>query len=432
MMKKESEPGAGSAASVSRCAIYTRKSTEEGLHQPFNTLEAQREAAEAYILSQRHLGWTVIAERYDDGGYTGGTLERPALQKLLTDLQAGKIECVVIYKVDRLSRSLLDFARLMEIFEQHGVSLVSVTQPLNTTSSLGRLTLNILLSFAQFEREMIADRTRDKMSAARRKGKWVGGIPVLGYDVAAGGGKLVVNHEEARHVRAIFALYLELQSVDKLLVELQKRRWLNKRRRRRVGNPDAGRPFTRTGLERLLANVVYIGQVRFQGENYAGEQAGIIEQAVWRQAQELLAQECVGRPPRSRVRSDRRDAAEAEARTASSERVPRIARLMALALKFEQMIREGVVHNYAVLAALGQVSRSRLTQVMNLLNLAPDIQEQILFLTWETAEQRGIHERSVRQLSSQLSWIKQRARWQVLIVKYESDFFACLGRVTTK
>src|SRR6266851_4895044 len=234
-----SEPELGSAALVCRCAIYTRKSTEEGLNQPFNTLEAQREAAEAYILSQRHLGWTVLAEQYDDGGYTGGNLERPALQKLLTDLKAGKIDCVVIYKVDRLSRSLLDFARLMEIFEQHEVSLVSVTQPLNTTSSLGRLTLNILLSFAQFEREIIADRTRDKMAAAKRKGKWVGGTPVLGYDVAVGGGKLVVNSEEARRVRAIFALYLELQSVDKLAVDLQKRRWVNKRRRR-AGHPDAG------------------------------------------------------------------------------------------------------------------------------------------------------------------------------------------------
>ena len=180
------------------------------------------------------------------------------------------------------------------------------------------------------------------------------------------------------------------------------------------GHPDAGRPFTKAGLERLLGNVVYIGQVRFQGENYAGEQAGIIEQAVWRQAQELLSLERVGPPPRSRG-SDRRDGpAGAAGHKAFSERVPRIARLMALALKFEQMIREGVVHNYAVLAALGQVSRSRLTQVMNLLNLAPDIQEQILFLTWETAEQCGIHERSVRQLSSQLSWTEQRARWQIL------------------
>ena len=415
MMKNESEPGTGSVPSVCRCAIYTRKSTEEGLNQPFNTLEAQREAAEAYILSQRHLGWRVVADHYDDGGYKGGNLERPALQQLLMDLKAGKIDCVVIYKVDRLSRSLLDFARLMEIFEQHGVSLVSVTQPLNTTSSLGRLTLNILLSFAQFEREIIADRTRDKMAAARRKGKWVGGIPVLGYDVAPDGGKLVVNHEEARQVCAMFALYLELQSVDKLLIELQKRRWLNKRRRRRAGNPDAGRPFTKAGLERLLGNVVYIGQVRIEGENYAGEQAGIIEQDVWRQAQELLSLERIRRQPRSRASRVKRDPLAGTAENyASAERVPRMARLMALALKFEQMIREGVVSNYAVLAALGQVSRSRLTQVMNLLNLAPDIQEQILFLTWETAEQRGIHERSVRQLSSHLSWTEQRSRWQVL------------------
>src|SRR5258708_22104461 len=229
MIKKESEPGTASAASVCRCAIYTRKSTEEGLNQPFNRLEAQREAAEAYMLSQRHLGWSVVADRDDDGGYTGGNLERPALQKLLTDLKAGKIDCVVIYKVDRLSRSLLDFARLMEIFEQHGVSLVSVTQPLNTTSLPGRLTLNILLSFAQFEREMIADRTRDKMAAARRKGKWVGGIPVLGYDVAPGGGKLVVNHEEARHVKAIFALYLQHHSLAAVLAEMQARRWTTQR-----------------------------------------------------------------------------------------------------------------------------------------------------------------------------------------------------------
>jgi len=396
-------------APVCRCAIYTRKSTEEGLNQPFNTLEAQREAAEAYILSQWHLGWRAVAERYDDGGYTGGNLERPALQQLLTDLEAGKIDCVVIYKVDRLSRSLLDFARLMEVFERHGVSLVSVTQPLNTTSSLGRLTLNILLSFAQFERELIADRTRDKMAAAKRKGKWVGGTPVLGYDVAVGGGKLLVNHEEARRVHAIFALYLELQSVDKLVVELQKRKWVNKRRKRHAGNQ--GRPFTKAALHRLLGNVVYIGRVRIQGENYAGEQAGIIGQDVWRRAQELLTRERVERPRRGPTRS--RLAATAQ-ENPSPERVPRIARLMALALKFEQMKREGVVQNYSVLAALGQVSRSRLTQVMNLLNLAPDIQEQILFLTWETAEQRGIHERSVRQLSSQLSWAEQRARWHVL------------------
>src|SRR5260370_15471275 len=164
--------GARSIAPL-RCAVYTRKSTEEGLNQEFNSLEAQREAAEAYIASQRQLGWILVPERYDDGGYTGGNLERPALQTLLGDIQQGKIGCVLVYKVDRLSRSLLDFARLMEIFERHQVNLVSVTQPFDTTTSLGRLTLNILLSFAQFEREMIADRTRDKMAAARRKGKWL-------------------------------------------------------------------------------------------------------------------------------------------------------------------------------------------------------------------------------------------------------------------
>src|SRR5713226_1948558 len=241
-----------------RCAIYSRKSTEDGLAQPFNTLEAQREAAEAYILSQRHAGWTVVAERYYDGGYTGGNLDRPALQKLLADMEAGRVDCVVVYKVDRLSRSLLDFARLMDVFERHGVSLVSVTQPLNTTVSMGRLTLNILLSFAQFEREIISERTRDKMAAARKKGKWMGGIPVLGYDVAPGGGRLVVNREEAERVRAIFAVYLEYGSVDQVLDAVQARSWTNKRWTAETGTLPAGRPFTTASLERLLNNVLYI------------------------------------------------------------------------------------------------------------------------------------------------------------------------------
>src|SRR2546430_9896185 len=243
-----------------RCAIYTRKSTEDGLNQPFNTLEAQREAAEAYILSQRHAGWTVVAARYDDGGYTGGNLDRPALQKLIMDMEGGQVNCVVVYKIDRLSRSLLDFARLMDVFERHGVSLVSVTQPLNTTVSMGRLTLNILLSFAQFEREIIAERTRDKMAAARKKGQWMGGIPVLGYDVAPGGGRLVVNNEEAKRVRAIFALYLECRSTGELLAALNPQGWTNKYWKTNTVTADAGRPFTKASLERLLSNVLYIGQ----------------------------------------------------------------------------------------------------------------------------------------------------------------------------
>jgi site-specific DNA recombinase len=193
-----------------RCAIYTRKSTEEGLQQEFNTLDAQRESAEAYVAAQKHEGWVCLPDRYDDGGFTGGNMERPAVQRLMKDIEAGKVDCVVVYKVDRLSRSLMDFARIMATFEAHNVSFVSVTQQFNTTHSMGRLTLNILLSFAQFEREIISERTRDKIAAARRKGKFAGGRPVLGYDLLSSptGSKLLVNDDEAQQVRAIFELYL--------------------------------------------------------------------------------------------------------------------------------------------------------------------------------------------------------------------------------
>jgi site-specific DNA recombinase len=211
-----------------RCAIYTRKSTEEGLAQEFTSLDAQRDSAEAYILSQREAGWSALPEGYDDGGFTGANLERPALRRLLIDMEDGRIECVLVYKIDRLSRSLLDFARLMGEFEKRGISLVSVTQQFNTTASLGRLTLNILLSFAQFERELIVERTRDKMAAARRRGKWVGGIPVLGYDVAVGGGKLVVNEEEAREVRAIFGFFLRYRDAHAVVELIQRRGWTTK------------------------------------------------------------------------------------------------------------------------------------------------------------------------------------------------------------
>src|SRR5437660_4353375 len=233
-----------------RCAIYTRKSTEEGLDRDFNSLDAQRESAEAYILSQRQAGWTALAERYDDGGYTGANLDRPALERLLVDIEAGLVDCVLVYKVDRLSRSLLDFARLMSTFEQRGVNLISVTQQFNTTASMGRLTLHILLSFAEFERSLICERTRDKMSAARRKGKWVGGVPVLGYDVAAGGGRLVVNPEEARRVQALFAFYLQHRSLDVVLEEVQARQWTTKEWSTRDGKEHLGRPFTKPTLVR--------------------------------------------------------------------------------------------------------------------------------------------------------------------------------------
>src|SRR5215468_6189406 len=186
-----------------RCAIYTRKSTDEGLQQEFNSLDAQREGGEAYIASQRHEGWSCLPDRYDDGGFSGGSMDRPALKRLLADIEAGRVDCVVVYKVDRLSRSLLDFSRLMETFDKHKVAFVSVTQQFNTATSMGRLVLNVLLSFAQFERELISERTRDKMSATRRKGKYAGGRVVLGYDVDRANRRLVVNPEEATRVKAL-------------------------------------------------------------------------------------------------------------------------------------------------------------------------------------------------------------------------------------
>lgn len=208
------------------CAIYTRKSTEEGLQLEFNSLDAQRESAQSYIASQQQEGWSCLPACYDDGGYTGANMERPALQRLLADIEAGKIDCVVVYKVDRLSRSLLDFAKMMEVFERYQVSFVSVTQQFNTATSMGRLILHVLLSFAQFEREMISERTRDKIAAARRKGKWSGGMPLLGYDVQDS--KLVVNNAEAARVRQIFALYVQEQSLVATVQELDRRAWRTK------------------------------------------------------------------------------------------------------------------------------------------------------------------------------------------------------------
>jgi site-specific DNA recombinase len=223
-----------------RCAIYTRKSTEEGLEQEFNSLGAQRESAQAFIASQQHEGWICLPDRYDDGGFTGGNMERPALQRLLADIANGKIDCVVVYKVDRLSRSLLDFARMMEMFERHRVSFVSITQQFNSATSMGRLVLNVLLSFAQFEREIISERTRDKIAATRRKGKWSGGMPILGCDVDPRGGRLLVNEDEAVRVRAIFQLYLEHQSILPVVEELERRGWVGKRWQTHRGHERGG------------------------------------------------------------------------------------------------------------------------------------------------------------------------------------------------
>jgi site-specific DNA recombinase len=276
------------AVKTLRCAVYTRKSTEERTEQEFTSCHAQRESAEAYIKSLAPEGWICLPEPYDDGGFSGGNMERPALARLLADIDAGKIDAVVVYKVDRLSRSLLDFAKMMVSFEQHHVAFVSVTQQFNTATSMGRLILNVLLSFAQFEREIISERTSDKIAAARRKGKWSGGHPLLGYDVDAHTKKLVINEEEAVRVRAIFGLYLERQALLPVIEELARRGWLNKRWLTRKGHGRGGRPFTKPRLYELLRNVVYVGKVRYKHEVHPGEHVAIVDPAVWQQVQDLL------------------------------------------------------------------------------------------------------------------------------------------------
>ena len=285
---ESNQAGKVPASSRLRCAIYTRKSTEEGLEQEFNSLDAQREAAEAFIQSQRREGWIALPELYDDGGFTGANMDRPALTRLLGAVEAGELDCVVVYKVDRLSRSLLDFTRMLSVFEKHKVSFVAVTQQFNTSTSLGRLTLNILLSFAQFERELIGERTRDKMSAARRKGKWVGGCPVLGYDVDPGGGRLTVNEQEAEQVRSIFALFEKHRSAILTLAEIERRGWRLKSWTRKTGEFRAGGPFAKTSLRRLLTNILYTGAVRHKGQPYPGEHPAIVEPGLWQSVQELI------------------------------------------------------------------------------------------------------------------------------------------------
>ena len=290
-----------SAPKSIRCAIYTRKSTSEGLEQDFNSLDAQRESAEAFIASHRHEGWQCLSHDYSDGGFSGGDMQRPGLRRLLADIEAGHVDCVVVYKVDRLSRSLLDFARMMQTFETHGISFVSITQQFNTTHSMGRLTLNILLSFAQFEREMISERTRDKMAATRRKGKFAGGPPVLGYAILET--KLVVNQAEARQVRQMFELYLRHRGLLPTLAEIERRGWTTKQWITKKGRTLGGKPFDKTSLHNLLTNITCIGQVRYRQVVYEGEHAAIVDPDTFRQVQELLQNNCRNGETDSRRRS---------------------------------------------------------------------------------------------------------------------------------
>ncbi len=271
-----------------RCAAYTRKSSEEGLDMDFNSLHAQRESCEAYITSQKQEGWVLVPDQYDDGGISGGTLERPALQRLLTDIEAGRIDVVVVYKIDRLSRSLMDFAKLVEVFDRHNVTFVSVTQSFNTTTSMGRLTLNILLSFAQFEREVTGERIRDKIAASRKKGMWMGGNPPLGYDVKDR--KLVVNTHEAATVLMIFKRFLTVGSATLLSKDLLSEGVTSKR----------GKPINKGYLYKLLKNQVYIGKAVHKGKAYPGEHEAIISQDLWNKVRSIISES-----PRARANHTR-------------------------------------------------------------------------------------------------------------------------------
>jgi DNA invertase Pin-like site-specific DNA recombinase len=272
-----------------RCAVYTRKSSEEGLEQEFNSLHAQREACEAYIASQRSEGWVLVRDQYDDGGISGGTLDRPAVQRLMEDIEDGLVDVVVVYKIDRLSRSLADFARLVEVFDRNGVTFVSVTQSFNTTSSMGRLTLNILLSFAQFEREVTAERIRDKVAASRRKGMWMGGVPPYGYRVESR--KLVVDGERAEHVCWIFARFLEIGSATELAREVDQRG---------IRTPKGNR-IDKKYLYRMLNNRAYIGEAVHKGASYPGEHKAIVDRETWDRVHTILKESPRKRAARTRA-----------------------------------------------------------------------------------------------------------------------------------
>jgi DNA invertase Pin-like site-specific DNA recombinase len=506
---------------IVRCAIYTRKSTEEGLEQTFNTLQAQRESAEAYVLSRKGDGWQALPTVYDDGGFSGASLDRPALKQLLADMDARRIDCVLVYKVDRLSRSLLDFTRLLSLFDKRGVSFVSVTQDFNTGTSMGRLTLNILLSFAQFEREISSERTRDKLSAARRKGKWIGGIPVLGYDVAPEGGRLVVNESEAEQVRSIFSICLRCSTVTQALAAVQAGGWAAKRWTSARGKEHGGQLLGMSTLYALLTNVLYRGDVFHKGVVYAGEHPAIVSRELWLEVNEKLKLSRTTRPQNARavtvlggvvkcgqcralltvsftrrggekhvyyvcragkkqqppcpqrpvgccdlddslrerldqtgrtldhaselkhvihrvsyhsatrcVSVELRDGTQfdyslpapvrpgvmrTERDGKNQRRTPRISRVLALAHRFETLLAKGTVRTFRELAELGHVSRPRLSQIMQLIQLAPDIQEQLLFLPPSVRGPDLVFERHLRSIADVMDWDEQRQLFRSLL-----------------
>jgi site-specific DNA recombinase len=289
------------SSKVVRCAIYTRVSTDQGLEQEFNSLDAQYDSSLAYIRSQSHAGWTLLRGKYDDGGFSGADTDRPALQRLLNEVRAGRIDVIVVYKVDRLTRSLADFAKLVELFDKYDVSFVSVTQQFNTTTSMGRLTLNVLLSFAQFEREVTSERIRDKIAASKRKGLWVGGMVPLGYDTRER--KITVNELEAELVRTIFRRYLNLGSIKLLMADLTKSGLVTRVRKSSTGRTIGGIPFGRGMLAYLLRNRFYVGEVVFKGETLPGEQPAIVDRALFDEVQAKLTEQ-LNNHTTSRVKSE--------------------------------------------------------------------------------------------------------------------------------
>jgi DNA invertase Pin-like site-specific DNA recombinase len=289
---------------MTRCAIYTRKSSDEGLEQNFNSLDAQREACEAYVLSQAGEGWSALPTHYDDGGFSGGSMERPGLKRLLADISRGLVDVVVVYKIDRLTRSLADFARIVEQLDARDASFVSVTQAFNTTTSMGRLTLNVLLSFAQFEREVTGERISDKIAASKAKGLWMGGLPPFGYDVPTNGTRVLqVNEAEAATVRHIFDRYLALRSVHRLVEELKREGIRSKERVNRKGETTGAQPFGRGALFHLLKNRVYVGEIVHKGESYPGQHEGIVDPEVFERVQALLARQLKKRKTRTKATS---------------------------------------------------------------------------------------------------------------------------------
>jgi len=286
-----------------RCAIYTRKSTNEGLEQAFNSLDAQREACVSYVLSQKHEGWVALPDLYDDGGYTGANMDRPALVKLLEDIQNKKIDCVVVYKVDRLSRSLLDFARMLECFDKNKITFVSVTQHFNTNNSMGRLTLNILLSFAQFEREIISERTKDKVSAARKRGQWTGGYPILGYDLDRGAKRLIINPQEAELVKEIFETYAKEYSLLRTSDILNNRSYRTKSHISINGRVFGGRPYDKNEVGKILSSYLYIGKINFKDEIYQGQHPAIISEDLFYRVQKIKL-ENIGKRDKKRTKQN--------------------------------------------------------------------------------------------------------------------------------